>query len=212
MFQKICLLSLEFKVLQNIHNLPHYHGGQWNAMIKYAVKRHFDSNDDIQDSNVSIIPIDHGMITYSPGDIVRVGLNFSEKYKNNIYDMLQNLNNSDMECHGHFMPNETILLLQNYSRITGNPFDPNIDDFLSEESIDCEIEKVRESEEINLIFYTPFRANRPEGMKREYHTYMDEDFFQDEENNPFYNFLTKLRIPDYNPDPNNKYIITKSSL
>jgi len=186
--QVLCLFELRFRILAPIRKLPHYHGAQWSALLRYALKPYLPAGLSMDKAGVSCIPIETGIDTYEAGEPVHVGFDFPVEHMPAICRMLADFNHLAVG-EGHFIPGRTILLESVRNRITDQLYSiENLKSFsvehakrdglfLTEEMVAPEIDSLTKLQQFNIVFYTPLRLNRPEGHKKVKHTFCDEAYF-----------------------------------
>jgi len=184
----LCLFELRFRILAPIHKLPHYHGAQWSALFRYALKPYLPAGLSMANAGISCIPIETGIETYEAGEPAHVGLNFPAEHLAGICRMLADFNSLAVG-EGHFILGRTLLLESVCNRISDKIY--SVQDigllatasarpdglFLTEEILTPEIDYLTQLQQFSIVFYTPLRLNRPEGQKKAKHTFCDEAYF-----------------------------------
>ncbi len=184
----ILLFELRFRVISPIRKLPHFHGAQWSAFFRHALRPCLPEGQSMAQAGISCIPVETGIETYESGEPAHVGLTFPASLFESICRALAAMNHV-VPGDGHFLPGKTVLLETARDRISGKAF--TFDDLariasgksnaeahpLTESVIEPEIEHLAGLSRFRIIFYTPLRLNRPRGCKTSRHAFCDEDYF-----------------------------------
>lgn len=165
----LTLLSLEYKVLQNIHDLPHFHGVHWSAYFRNLLREFLPEfiNEqqelELEKFKFSSIPIESGITEYRRGDVIPIAVQFNSEYNEQVKLAL---NSDKIFESNHFGHNKTVKLYNIRDRLGGVEWD-----FLQEKHIEKEMEHLRGLESFTLTFYTPLKLKNSDILKRALNTY-----------------------------------------
>jgi RNA-directed DNA polymerase len=163
---------LQFKTTSKISRLPHYHGAQWNALFRYIFEKHIKKELGLNKYNLWVHPTDYGIREYEAGEVINLGISFTEDTLPAIEYILNNFNEFS-GLSGHFQPKYTIVLDNVYKRIQNNSL------IIDYEVVEDEIKMLSRMEECTIYFNSPLRIKRPERYKKRRHEYCDEEFFME---------------------------------
>jgi len=166
---RLTLLSLEYKVLQYIGELPHFHGVHWSAYFRNLLRdflpEFINEQQELELEKIQFtsIPVELGITEYRKGDIIPIALQFNSEYNEQVKTALY----TDCKFESnHFGHNVTVKLHKVTDRFGGLEWD-----LLQEKHIEKEVDHLRELESFNLIFYTPLKLKNSDILKRALNTY-----------------------------------------
>ncbi len=194
----LILLELRFRTIAPVRKLPHYHGPQWSALMRNALKPHLDGMN-MAAAGVGVHPVETGVMAYEPNEPVHLGLTFPARLRNEIAGMLDEFN-SIKTPGGHFQPGRTIRLEEVFCRISQRPCSAEEAAVLDADVLKPEIDELQRLDGFTLHLYSPLRLPRPAGHKVKGHSYCDEEFFLGGENAatdpsmPLGHLLNRLRL------------------
>lgn len=211
---QLVLLELRLRALKPIRRLPHYHGAQWSALFRHALKSHLPQNISMADAGVWIHPVETGVLEYEKGDLIHVGLTFPSRLADVMDKLLQNFNQLRGPS-GHFMPGATVSLEKIVCRITGEIWNPSQIQYLTYELLRPEAEQLQKLDQFTILFFCPLRLKRPDSEKTQNHRFCDADFFLPAEktpDNPLLHLIANLRFIGVIPASNQACRITGGGL
>lgn len=171
----LVLLELHFRTLAFINDLPHYHGAQWSALFRNIFKSCGETNFTLDDAGIWIHPIETGIPAYEADEPIHLGLTFPRNRSSLVATVIEQFNS--VRTHkGHFQPGVTICFEGAYSRFSGEVWQPDEEYGLSEDAIRAEVEALAQMDRFSLLLTSPLRVKRPEGQKRQGHSFCDEEY------------------------------------
>ena len=191
----LSLIKLLFRATSDIHNLSHFHGGQWNAFFRNVFADHLPCKSKIAEADIGIISVDSGINHYKKDDLIEIGLTFPSLYTKQVYNALSDIKRSS-QYKGFFQPEETVKLESVQCRINGKKWDINEKYSLKAEHLIPEINKIIKLSKFDIHFYTPIRLALDNRLKSEGHNYFD-DYYVSGQNylmNPISYLLKRIRV------------------
>lgn len=196
------LLQLHFRTLAPIHNLPHFHGPQWNGMFRTLLHDYLPSGLDMAGAGIWIHPIETGVIDYDRGDPIVLGMTFPTDQASPLCGLLSDFNTLPGTI-GHFQPGRTIQLESIVDRVSDITYDClSIKESrltpLSMALLQPEMETLGAMAEFIIRFRSPLRLRRPGDFKTEGHRWADPDFFLSEEaekGSPLNHLIKAVNLP-----------------
>jgi CRISPR-associated endonuclease Cas1 len=211
----LLFLELHFQTLAPINHLPHFHGAHWSALMRHILRPFLPNQVSLSQAGIMVIPPETGVVQYSAGDPIHVGLTFQQTRTQAVSLALSGFNQLDY-IDGHFQPRRTVRLTAVTCRVSGetrelsnSPVD--LEDNLLQHCqplpvtrLLAEAELLKTLDRFSVVFYTPLRLKRPKGAKNPGHAYCDEAFFLNSDTdtpNPFCHLIHAIRQPDCIPPP-----------
>lgn len=190
------VLELSFSVCAPIGDdipLPFFHGGQWNAYFRNALRsvvpKTANGQADFISPQIRIVPVETGVRSYHTGDIITIGLSCLHSYADAVAAALRLQDKKEsFPVSARFSPHKTVRYEGAVCRICGKNWRKGHSCFISSELLSPAAEKLSVLPSWEMVFRTPLTLKRPvlcrvqDGIRS---SYCDQSFFFDEQYAPY---------------------------
>jgi len=163
-----------FKVIKNICELNLYAGVEWYALFNNILSEYIKG--EFSDEHICVLPAENGRYSYYQDEIVQVLLGFDQHNLDGVQKCIDDLTKKrkwDLNDK-HLVPGKTIEFIS-VEDLISNIY-PN-KQIIDESIIQKEIRSLDSLHTLKIVFMSPLRLKRPQGYKKEGHTYYDPYFF-----------------------------------
>lgn len=187
---EIAVLNISFSIHRSVGteiNLPYFHGGQWNAFFRNALRsvvpRTEKQTADFITPKIRIVPIETGIRQYRFNARITIGLSCDIRYADKIVLALKKLSQQEgFPKFAHFTPYETVVYESATCRICGKQWKKGHTCCISASLLDATVHAFLDLSHWDMVIRTPLTLKRPEDCRFDgevRNTYCDQSFFYD---------------------------------